>query len=98
MEVLKSLNNQIASPQFSVSATIRTMGTSSDSIRDLGPAERLRLVEQIGDDLAVEPSPIPLPDWAVAEAKRRRAEMLADSRLGFKHDEVWKRIDDSRNG
>lgn len=69
-----------------------------DTIRDLGPAEKLRLVEQIWDDLAAEDAPIPLPDWAVTEAARRRDEMLADPNLGSTHDQVWERIYDSRNG
>jgi putative addiction module component (TIGR02574 family) len=74
------------------------MDIYADTIRDLGPAEKLRLVEQIWDDLAAGGMAIPLPDWAVKEATRRRDEMLADPNLGSTHDEVWKRIDDSRNG
>jgi putative addiction module component (TIGR02574 family) len=74
------------------------MDIYTDTIRDLGPAEKLRLVEQIWDDLAAENTPLPLPDWAVTEATRRRDEMLADPNLGSTHEEVWKRLDDSRNG
>jgi putative addiction module component (TIGR02574 family) len=74
------------------------MDIYTDTIRALGPAEKLQLVERIWDDLAAEDTPIPLPDWAIAEATRRRDEMLADPDLGSTHDEVWKRINDSRNG
>lgn len=74
------------------------MDIYTDTIRDLGPAEKLRLVEQIWDDLAAEDAPLPLPDWAVTEATRRRNEMLVDPNLGSTHEEVWKRINDSRNG
>lgn len=74
------------------------MDIYTDTIRNLGPADKLRLVEQIWDDLAAEAAPLPLPDWAVAEATRRRDEMLTDPNLGSTHEEVWKRIDDSRNG
>jgi putative addiction module component (TIGR02574 family) len=74
------------------------MDSYSDTIRGLGPAEKLRLVEQIWDDLAAQEGPIPLPDWAVTEATRRRDEMLADPDLGSTHEQVWKRINDSRNG
>lgn len=74
------------------------MDIYTDTIRDLQPSEKLRLVEQIWDDLAAEEAPLPLPDWAIAEATRRRDEMLADPNLGSTHEEVWKRIDDSRNG
>ncbi len=69
-----------------------------DTIRDLGPAEKLRLVELIWDDLAAEEAPLPLPNWAVREATRRRDEMLADPNLGSTDEQVWKRINDSRNG
>lgn len=74
------------------------MDIYTDAIRDLGPAEKLRLVEQIWDDLAADEAPLPLPNWAVTEAARRRDEMLANPELGSTHEEVWKRISDSRNG
>ena len=38
-----------------------------------------------------------LPQLAVAEAVRRRDEMIADPNLGLTHDEVWKHIGNSRN-
>ncbi len=74
------------------------MDIYTDTIRDLGPADKLRLVEEIWDDLAAEESPLPLPGWAVTEAARRRDEMLADPNLGSTDEEVWKGINDSRNG
>jgi putative addiction module component (TIGR02574 family) len=70
----------------------------SDTIHDLRPAEKLRLFEQIWDDLAANATPLPLPDWAEMEATRRRDEMLADVHPGSTHKEIWKRIYDSRNG
>ena len=74
------------------------MDLYTDTVRDLDPAEKLQLVEQIWDDLAAQETPLPLPDWARTEATRRRDEMLADPNLGSTHEEVWKRINDSRNG
>jgi len=74
------------------------MDLYTDVIRDLGPAEKLRLVEQIWGDLAAEQAPLPLPDWSVTEATRRRDEMLADPHLGSTHEALWKRISDSRDG
>ncbi|MEQ9409658.1 MAG: addiction module protein [Fuerstiella sp.] len=73
------------------------MDIYTDTIRDLAPAEKLRLVEQIWDDLEAEEAPLPLPDWALTEAARRRDEMLADPNLGSTDEEVWTRINDSRN-
>lgn len=73
------------------------MDVYSDTIRNLPPAEKLMLVERIWDDLAAEARPLPLPKWAVTEAIRRRDEMLNDPNLGLTHEEVWKRIEDSRS-
>ncbi len=74
------------------------MDIYADAIRDVAPAEKLRLVERIWDDLASQDAAILLPDWAVSEAARRRHEMLTDPELGATHDEVWKRINESRPG
>ena len=74
------------------------MNPKGVSVFDLSPAEKLQLVEDLWDDLAATGEPLPLPDWAKKEAARRRDEMLADPGLGYTHDEIWKRIDDSRHG
>lgn len=74
------------------------MDIYTDSIQGLPPADRLRLVERIWDELAAEDQQIPLPEWAINEAARRRDELLADPKLGLSHDEVWQRINDARNG
>ncbi len=74
------------------------MDVYTDTIRDMAPADKLCLVERIWDDLAAEATPLPLPDWALTEAARRRDELVADPALGATHEEVWKRINDSRNG
>lgn len=74
------------------------MDIYSDAIRPLPAADRLKLVERIWDDLVTGDEPLPLPAWALEEAARRRNEMHADPKLGYTHDEVWKRIRDARNG
>ncbi len=74
------------------------MDIYTDTIRDLPAVDKLRLIERIWDDLAASDEPIPLPEWAISEAARRRDEMLENPKLGYTHDEVWKRIDDSRHG
>jgi putative addiction module component (TIGR02574 family) len=68
-----------------------------EAIRNLPEAEKLLLVQQIWDDLSASDS-IPLPDWAITEAKRRRNEMLADPNLGKSHTEVVDRIREWRDG
>ncbi len=74
------------------------MDLYSDSIQSLSAVERLKLVEQIWDGLSDEGDTIPLPEWAVTEARRRREEMVADPALGFSHEEVWRKIEDGRHG
>lgn len=74
------------------------MDLFTKSIRGLTAIEKLRLVEQIWDDLAAQEEPFPLPDWAVLEAARRRDEMIADSHLGMAPGEMWGRIAAFRNG
>jgi len=75
----------------------QTMDLFTESIQGLTAVEKLRLVERIWDDLAAQEGPIPLPDWAVHEATRRRAEMIANPQLGMTHAEMWERIVTSRD-
>jgi len=70
---------------------------NTDELRALPPAEKLRLVEMLWDELGKSDEPIPLPDWADREAAKRRDELVADPSFGLKHDEVWRRIE-GRNG
>ena len=72
------------------------MDTYPEAICNLPDAEKLLLVQQIWDDLSGSES-IPLPDWAITEAKRRRDEMLADPKLGKTHTEVIGRIREWRD-
>lgn len=66
------------------------MDVYAESVHRLSVAEKLQLVERIWDELANEP--LPIPEWAVCEAARRRDEMIADVRLGETHDDTWMRI------
>lgn len=65
-------------------------------LQSLPPAEKLRIVEFLWDDLGNSLSAIPLPEWAEQEAIRRRDEMK-NSSFGLTHEETWRRID-HRNG
>jgi putative addiction module component (TIGR02574 family) len=68
------------------------------AIRSLPAAEKLRLVESIWDDIASSQTTLPLPDWAIQEARRRRAELIATPTAGVSHETMWQRIEDGRNG
>ncbi|HUT10958.1 MAG TPA: addiction module protein [Thermoguttaceae bacterium] len=72
------------------------MSINTDELRALPPAEKLRLVELLWDDLGDSTASIPLPDWVDREAARRRDEMR-DPMVGLEHDETWRRIE-RRNG
>ena len=72
------------------------MPINTDELRALPPAEKLRLVEFLWDDLGASTASIPLPDWVVREAAKRRDEMR-DPTFGVSHDETWGRIE-RRNG
>jgi putative addiction module component (TIGR02574 family) len=65
-------------------------------LQSLPPAEKLRIVEFLWDDLGKSSTAIPLPEWAEQEAIRRRDEMK-DPSIGLTHEETWRRID-QRNG
>lgn len=73
------------------------MDLYNEAIRDLPESEKLLLVQQIWDDLSGSDS-IPLPDWAIKEAMRRRDEMLVDPELGMTHAEVVDRFREWRDG
>ncbi|MGD9633368.1 MAG: addiction module protein [Pirellulales bacterium] len=65
-------------------------------LQSLTPAEKLRIVEFLWDDLGSSSSAIPIPEWAEQEAIRRREEM-ANPSFGLTHEETWRRIN-HRNG
>ena len=68
------------------------MPIDTDELRALSPAEKLRLVEILWDDLGDSTASIPLPDWVDRETARRRDEMR-DPTFGLSHDETWGRIE-----
>jgi len=73
------------------------MDIYDDAIRGLPAADKLLLVERIWCDLLNPPDSLPISDDVIAEAKRRREEMLTNPALGKTHDEVWGRIEAWRN-
>ncbi len=68
------------------------MSINTDDLRALPPAEKLRLVEFLWDDLGESTESIPLPNWVDQEAVKRRDEMQ-DPAFGLTHEEVWRRIE-----
>lgn len=74
------------------------MDIYTDPIRDMPPAEKLTLVERIWNDLASQDGGMIISSEVLAEAARRRNEMIAQPDLGLSHDQAWKRINERRDG
>ncbi|MEY4187826.1 MAG: hypothetical protein RIT02_2860 [Planctomycetota bacterium] len=61
-------------------------------------AEKMRLVELLWDSLGDDLQEVPVPDWAVAEANRRRSELLHDPGIALTYKEMWQRVSIQNNG
>jgi putative addiction module component (TIGR02574 family) len=73
------------------------MHPAVESLRKLPIAEKLRVIGELWDDITESEEAFPLPEWAVAEANRRAAELDADPSLGLTREELWERVR-NRNG
>ena len=68
-----------------------------EHLRKLPVAEKLRVVEELWDDIGESEEPFPLPQWHRAEVERRAAELDAEPSLAISRDELWRRVD-AKNG
>ncbi len=68
-----------------------------EHLRKLPMAEKLRVVEELWDEIGQSDEPFPLPQWHRVEADRRAAELDADPTLALSREELWRRVD-TRNG
>jgi putative addiction module component (TIGR02574 family) len=73
------------------------MSSTTTTIFDLSPSEKLQLVEDLWDDLATEPDAIPVHDWQKEELARRKANLQANPISGLSWEEVKRRVR-SRHG
>ena len=73
------------------------MDTSTVSLFDLSPSEKLQLVEDLWDDLAADPSAVAVQDWQKEELARRKANLMNNPTSGLAWDEVKRRVR-SRHG
>ena len=67
------------------------MSSTTASIFDLTPSEKLQLVEDLWDDLAAAPESIPVHDWQKEELARRKANLLKNPASGLAWEEVKRR-------
>ena len=68
------------------------MSLDAVSIFDLSPAEKLQLVEDLWDDLAANPSAVPVHEWQKEELARRKTNLMSNPASGLSWDEVQQRI------
>jgi len=68
------------------------MNQSTLSIFDLGPSEKLQLVEDLWDDLAATPADVPIADGQIEELDRRRANLKSNPASGLSWEEVKRRV------
>ena len=68
------------------------MKSNDVSIFDLSPPEKLQLVEDLWDDLAANPSEVPLHDWQKQELDRRKANLMRNPASALSWDEVKSRV------
>lgn len=65
-----------------------------EHLRRLPIQERLRVVEQLWDDIAASGERFPLPEWHREEALRRAADLEADPSIALTRDDLWRRVED----
>jgi putative addiction module component (TIGR02574 family) len=68
------------------------MKTSSLSVFDLSPSEKLKLVEDLWDDLAATPESVPVHDWQKDELARRKANLKNNPTTGLTWADVKRRV------
>jgi putative addiction module component (TIGR02574 family) len=61
-------------------------------LRTLPVAERLKLIEDLWDSIAIEADALPLPDWHRAEIDRRLDALDTGASVGAPWEEVRRRI------
>jgi putative addiction module component (TIGR02574 family) len=66
--------------------------STTPSIFDLTPAEKLQLVEDLWDDLAALPESVPVHDWQKEELAARKAKFVANPASGAAWEAVKQRI------
>jgi putative addiction module component (TIGR02574 family) len=68
-------------------ANVASIPKATDLVR-LSVSERLELMDEIWASLSPEADTLPLPEWHIAEVRRRLAAFAADGNPGRTADEV----------
>jgi putative addiction module component (TIGR02574 family) len=68
------------------------MNSTTYSIFDLSPSEKLQLVQDLWDELAATPDAVPVYDWQKQELARRKANLSKNPASGLAWEEVKRRV------
>ncbi len=68
------------------------MGSPEKSVFDLSVSEKLQLVEDLWDDIASDPTAVPVYDWQKEELDRRKQRLMKDPGSAFSWEEIRRRI------
>ncbi len=72
-----------------------SMPADIDQLRGLPVAEKLRIVEQLWDDIGANSGQDAIQDWHKVEAHRRSVELLANPDIALTREELWKRVEET---
>lgn len=65
-------------------------------LSSLSPAEKLKLIGDLWDDLSSEPQSVPVQDWHKEELDRRKADLLQNPNAVLTEEELKSRLRESR--
>jgi len=76
---------------------VKRMNPTDTSIFDLSPSEKLQLVGDLWEDLAVTPEAVPIHDWQKEELARRKANLAKRPGSGVRWEQVKERVHSRRD-
>jgi len=68
------------------------MSSTTPTIFDLSPSEKLQLVEDLWDDLASTPDAVPVHEWQKQELARRKENLQGNPASAIVWEQVKRRV------
>lgn len=69
------------------------MSTELDELKKLPISDKLRIVEELWDDIRNSDEPLGLPKETKKEIQRRAAELETNPESALTREELWQRVD-----
>lgn len=69
------------------------MHPAAEQLRELPITEKLRVIEDLWDEIESSGERFPLPAWHREEAERRAAELESDPSSALSREELWRRVE-----